>query len=118
MYVSEERKAKKQEEKRQTVRLLSMISQFGINMLVPIFLCFFAGRWADRHFGTTYWTIVLFFVGAITGFRNVYVFAKRYFANPQKDALMQAQPAEDESKDEIKSGTGSESDPKTPQDIE
>ncbi len=82
MYVSEEKKAKKREEKKQTVRLLSMISQFGINMLVPIFLCFFAGRWLDGHFGTTYWTVVLFFVGAIAGFRNVYVFAKRYFKNP------------------------------------
>jgi len=82
LYISEERKAKKQDEKRQTVRLLSMISQFGINMLVPIFLCFFAGRLIDRHFGTSYWTVVLFFVGAITGFRNVYVFAKRYFKNP------------------------------------
>ncbi len=107
MYVSEERKAKKQEEKRQTVRLLSMISQFGINMLVPIFLCFFAGRWADRYFGTAYWTIVLFFIGAIAGFRNVYVFAKRYFANPHKDA----------DKDEIKGGDGPDSDPKPPEDI-
>lgn len=107
MYVSEERKAKKREEKRQTVRLLSMISQFGINMLVPIFLCFFAGRWADRHFGTAYWTIVLFFIGAIAGFRNVYIFAKRYFANPHKDA----------DKDEIKGGDGPDSDPKPPEDI-
>jgi F0F1-type ATP synthase assembly protein I len=82
LYISEERKAKKQEEKRQTVRLLSMISQFGINMLVPIFLCFFVGRMIDRHFGTAYWTIIWFFVGAITGFRNVYIFAKRYFQNP------------------------------------
>lgn len=82
LYISEERKAKKQDEKKQTVRLLSMISQFGINMLVPIFLCFFGGRLLDKHFGTSYWTVVLFFVGAIAGFRNVYVFAKRYFKNP------------------------------------
>ena len=115
MYVSEERKAKKQEEKRQTVRLLSMISQFGINMLVPIFLCFFAGRWADRHFGTTYWTIVLFFIGAIAGFRNVYVFAKRYFANPQKDAL---QTEEDGHNAEMKGDAGQGTVSKLPEDIE
>ena len=115
MYVSEERKAKKQEEKRQTVRLLSMISQFGINMLVPIFLCFFAGRWADRHFGTTYWTIVLFFIGAIAGFRNVYVFAKRYFANPQKDAQ---QTVEDGRNGEMKGDTGQGTASKLPEDIE
>lgn len=67
----------KQKERRDTFRMLSMISQFGINMLVPIFLCFFAGMYIDKKLGTGYWIIILFFFGAIVGFRNVYVFAKR-----------------------------------------
>lgn len=59
------------------LKLLSLISQFGINMLVPIFLCFFLGMWIDKALGTEYWVIILFFVGAIAGFRNVYIFAGR-----------------------------------------
>ena len=46
-------------------------------MLVPIFICFFVGMWIDKKFGTSVWTVILFFVGAIAGFRNVYVFARR-----------------------------------------
>ena len=79
MYISEERKAKKQEEKRQTVRLLSMISQFGINMLVPICMMTALGIWLDRKFGTVWITIALFFAGAVAGGQNVYRMAKGFF---------------------------------------
>jgi len=80
MRVSEEKKRK---DRRRTVQLLGMISQFGFTMLAPIFLCFFAGRLLDKHFGTVWWTIVLFFVGALAGFRNIYVLAKKYFKNDE-----------------------------------
>ncbi len=56
---------------------LAMITQFGINMLVPIFLCSFLGIYLDGKFGTSFWMVLLFFVGALAGFRNVYLFAKR-----------------------------------------
>lgn len=59
---------------------LTMITQFGINMLVPIFLCSFLGIYLDRRFGTSFWMVVLFFVGAMAGFRNVYIFAKRIYS--------------------------------------
>ena len=61
---------------------LMMISQFGINMLVPIFICSFAGMFLDRKLGTSYWTIVLFFVGALAGFTNVFRFAKKIYETP------------------------------------
>lgn len=60
-----------------TFRMLTLISQFSLNMLVPICLCFFVGMWLDRLLGTSYLSVVLFFVGAIAGFRNVYVFARQ-----------------------------------------
>lgn len=59
---------------------MMLISQFGINMLVPIFLCSFLGIYLDRKFETSYWMVILFFIGAISGFRNVYVFAKRIYS--------------------------------------
>ena len=61
---------------------LMMISQFGINMLVPIFICSFAGMFLDRKFGTSYWTVALFFVGALAGFTNVFRFAKKIYETP------------------------------------
>ncbi len=72
---------KKAKDRRETIRLLTMISQFGIHMLVPIAICFYAGYRLDRHFGTSYLTIILFFVGALAGFRNVFMIAKRYVKN-------------------------------------
>ncbi len=67
----------KKEDKKNTVRMFTLVSQFSINMLVPIVLCFFAGMWIDKRFDTSYWTVILFFVGAIAGFRNIYVLARQ-----------------------------------------
>ncbi|MDE5866846.1 MAG: AtpZ/AtpI family protein [Lachnospiraceae bacterium] len=59
-----------------------MISQFGINMLVPIFLCSIIGIYIDKKCGTGIWVIILFFVGAAAGFRNVMKFAKKIYEVP------------------------------------
>ncbi len=55
---------------------LSMITQFGINMLVPIGFMTYLGMYLDKRFGTSYLVILLFFVGAMAGGRNVYHMAK------------------------------------------
>ena len=60
-------------------RALTLITQFSINMLVPIFLCAFLGIYIDRKAGTSFWVVILFFAGALAGFRNVYIFAKKIF---------------------------------------
>ena len=59
-----------------------MITQFGINMVVPIALCSVAGYYLDRWLGTSCIVIILFFVGAVAGFRNIYIFSKRIFQQP------------------------------------
>lgn len=70
---------------------LVMVTQFGINMLVPIFLCSFFGIYLDHKFGTSCWMVILFFVGGLAGFRNVYVFAKRiYNTKSQKDNVRES----------------------------
>ena len=61
---------------------LMMISQFAVNMLVPIFICSFIGIFLDRKFGTSFWMVTLFFVGALAGFTNVFRFAKRIYETP------------------------------------
>lgn len=60
---------------------LSMISQFGITMLVPVCICSFLGYCIDQKFGTSFWMIVFFFVGALGGFRGVYSLARGIYKN-------------------------------------
>lgn len=58
---------------------LTLITQFAINMLVPIFLCSFLGLYIDKKFDTSFWFIILFFMGALAGFRNIFVLAKKIY---------------------------------------
>lgn len=69
---------------RENFKLLTYISQFAINMLVPIFLCSFAGYYIDGYFGTNIWFIILFFVGAFAGARNIYVLAQRSYKKKEE----------------------------------
>lgn len=41
-------------------------------MLVPIMLCTFLGIFLDRLFGTSFIVIILFFLGALAGFTNIF----------------------------------------------
>ena len=46
---------------------LTLISQFGIMMLVPTGMMFALGYWLDGRLGTQFFAIVLFFVGVLAG---------------------------------------------------
>ena len=59
------------------VRSLSMITQFTIHMLVPICMCSYVGYLLDKKFGSSIWFVLLFFVGALAGGRNVYLLAQK-----------------------------------------
>ena len=76
---------KKRKYKRSVYQSFALISQFGINMLVPIFLCSFAGMFIDRKFGTAYWFVLLFFAGALAGFRNIFIMAKKIYEGDGSD---------------------------------
>lgn len=60
-------------------RSLVLVTQFGINMLVPICMMSALGIWLDRRYGTSFWTILLFFVGAVAGAQNIYRMAKQIY---------------------------------------
>lgn len=67
------------------MQALLMVSQFSLNMLVPIGMMSLAGIWLDNTFETNYWTLILFFVGAVAGGQNVYRMAKRFFGDNGQD---------------------------------
>lgn len=64
---------------------LVLISQFGINMLVPIGMMSALGIWLDSRYQTSFWTILLFFAGAIAGGQNVYRMAKKVYEKDKKE---------------------------------
>lgn len=53
-------------ENRQIFRSLALVTQLGISVMVPVFLCIFAGRQIDLHFGTE-WTLPLMILGFLAG---------------------------------------------------
>lgn len=77
---------KRKTDYRPVYRAMAMISQFGINMIVPICLMSALGLWLDRKLGTSYLVVVLFFVGAFAGFRNVYIMTKSFWNTSKKES--------------------------------
>lgn len=67
-------------------KALTFFSQFTINMLVPIFMCSAAGWAIDKWLGTGFFVIILFFVGALAGFRNIFILAKRVYSGEKGDS--------------------------------
>ena len=64
-------------------RSLAMITQFGINMVVPIFLCTFIGIFLDKKLGTSFLMVLFFFIGAVAGFRNIWIFARKIYTKSE-----------------------------------
>lgn len=71
---------------RSVFQALTMIGQFGINMIVPIFICAFLGDLLDRKLGTDFFMIVLFFIGAVAGGYNVYRFSRQIYRRGSEES--------------------------------
>ena len=61
-----------------------MISQIGISMLVPIFLCLFLGIFLNEKFSSIYFVPIFLFLGIGASFRNVYYLTKSFYAKDKK----------------------------------
>ena len=66
------------------MRSLTAISQFGIHMIVPICMCSVAGYFLDKCLETNFFIIILFFVGALAGFRNIYILARKIYSDEEE----------------------------------
>ena len=61
--------------KKQVFRSLAMVTQLGISVMTPIFLCIVAGYYVDTYFGTK--TMMFFLIlGVLAGCRCGYQMAK------------------------------------------
>lgn len=83
---------------RSVYRSLTLITQFGINMLVPICAMSAVGAWLDKKFETSYLMVLLFFVGAIAGGQNVYRMAKSIYGKKESDSRNEANSSTKKSK--------------------
>ena len=72
-------------ETRQVMDALVLVFQFGINMIVPIFLCCMLGIWIGKKTGISWMMIPFFFIGALAGGTNVYRMAKRIYERDNKE---------------------------------
>jgi F0F1-type ATP synthase assembly protein I len=56
------------------IKHLALISQIGLLMAIPIFLCLFIGLWLDEKFGTNgIFLIIFLLLGVFAAFRNLFV---------------------------------------------
>ena len=65
--------------KKNVYQSIAMITQFGINMIVPILMCTLLGVYIGKKFDMMIIVIPHFIIGALAGFRNVYIMAKKIF---------------------------------------
>ena len=63
---------------------LVLITQLGINVLTPVFLCVLAGIWIDKKFGTS--TVLIFLLlGILAGGLSAYRTAKSTIDREKKE---------------------------------
>ncbi len=61
-----------------------MITQLGLNVMVPVFVCIFAGYYIDRYAGTKL-TLLFLILGFLAGGLNAYRMAKAAIAMDEKE---------------------------------
>lgn len=70
--------------RKEVFRSLSMISQLGVSVMVPVFMCIFIGVMIDKHFGTS--TLLVFLIlGIGAGIRNAYIMAMKVLNENVRD---------------------------------
>lgn len=67
--------------RRSVFAAFTMIIQFGLNMLVPIVICTLLGVYIGKKYNMPAITVFLFMIGALAGFRSIFVMAKRFYQN-------------------------------------
>lgn len=67
-----------------SLKCLTLISQFAINIMVPTFVCLFVGLWISKFLGA--WVVIPFlFLGMAAGMRNCYIMAMEATGDRKKE---------------------------------
>ncbi len=76
---------RRKNDERKVYQSLAMVTQFGLNMIVPVCAMSAVGVWLDRRLGTSWITILFFVIGAVAGGQNVYRMAMRMCGTEKSD---------------------------------
>lgn len=71
-------------DRRPVMDALFLVLQFGINMIVPIFICSLFGVWLGRRLGIDWMMIPFFFIGALAGCTSVYKMSRKLLNGGKK----------------------------------
>ena len=63
-------------EGRRQLQLAARFATAGLELALAIVVGYFAGRWLDGRFGTTYLAYIGLLLGIIAGFRNLFSLAR------------------------------------------
>ena len=69
---------------KKVLRSFAMISQIGISMMVPIFLCGAIGYWLTNQFHHEWLFLLALFIGIGAAFRNFFLLTKSFYASDLK----------------------------------
>lgn len=69
----------RRDDKKKTFQTLTLITQLGLVMIVAIGMTTALGIWLDRKLGTSFITVIMFFLGAAGGCQGVYRMVKQIF---------------------------------------
>ena len=73
-------------EKRKIIYALSLVTQLGITMIVPIFLCLFVDIKVSKYFDKSYFVMIFLVLGMAVSFRNAYQITKKmYIKDKEKE---------------------------------
>ncbi|MBR1742729.1 MAG: AtpZ/AtpI family protein [Lachnospiraceae bacterium] len=70
---------------KKVLRSFVMITQIGISMMVPVFLCGVLGRWLSRLTEKDWVFLVLIFIGVGAAFRNFFIVTKSFYEKDMKE---------------------------------
>lgn len=65
--------------KKNVYQSFAMVMQFGLNMIVPILMCTMFGVYIGKKYDMLFIVVPLFAIGALAGFRNIFVMAKKIY---------------------------------------
>ncbi len=70
--------------RKEVFRSLTMVTQLGVSVMVPVFMCIFIGYVIDKYCGTS--TMIIFLLlGIGAGMRNAYIMAMKVLNENVRD---------------------------------
>lgn len=69
------------DDKKKTFQTLSLITQLGLMMIASLGMTTALGIWLDRKLGTSFLTVIFFFLGAVAGVQGIYRMIRQIYGD-------------------------------------